>query len=44
MGIAVSGGFLVKQIRKAGKSLQETHTRLMEAPREAEHPRIDESG
>jgi hypothetical protein len=44
MGIAVSGGFLAKQIQKAGGALKETHKRLMEALREVEHLHIDESG
>jgi transposase len=43
-GIGVSGGFLAKQIQKAGGALKRTHEGLMERLKGAGHLHIDESG
>jgi transposase len=44
LGIAVSGGFLVKQIKKAGGALRRVHEELVERLKGERHLHIDESG
>jgi transposase len=44
LGIGISGGFLAKQIRRAGEALGRTHGELLEKLRGEGHLHIDESG
>jgi transposase len=44
LGIAVSGGFLGKQIKKAGRALKGAHEQLKERLQGEQHLHIDESG
>jgi hypothetical protein len=44
LGISVSGGFLAKQIKKAGRALKGAHEQLKERLKEEKHLHRDESG
>jgi hypothetical protein len=44
LGIVISGGFLAKQIKKAGQALKRPHQELMERLSGEKHLHIDESG